>query len=209
LYKGFPLFEELKPNSQSEAKEWNKARNETFKGSLHHFFRSLYYDEVAKNGFEIRKIKYVSDDEISRVKNVYKEFQDRKALKSLGKDSAEYYNKVKALGIDENRVLLDKLLSRNEIISSASDSNLKKMYFKDFIQVLYLNKKITPEFAKTIPAYRSGELIRTDFFLKADRPIFLYSNGSYFDGHDLILDGYWAWSEKVATMLPSDFVPSK
>ena len=55
LYKGFPLFEELKPSSQSEAREWSKLRNETFKGSLHHFFRSLYFDEVAKNGFEIRK----------------------------------------------------------------------------------------------------------------------------------------------------------
>jgi hypothetical protein len=39
------------------------------------------------------------------------------------------------------------------------------------------------------------------------RPIAIMSNGSFFLPNDLLSSGYWAWSEKIATMLPFDYKP--
>jgi hypothetical protein len=36
-------------------------------------------------------------------------------------------------------------------------------------------------------------------------PIEIEANGSYYNPADLMSMGYWAWSEKIANMLPFDF----
>jgi hypothetical protein len=40
-----------------------------------------------------------------------------------------------------------------------------------------------------------------------DTPIEIEANGSYYSPTDLMALGYWAWSEKIATMLPFDYTP--
>ncbi len=203
-FKGYPLFEQLKTNKPKQIAEWNKARNDTYKGSIRHFIRSLYDNQLSKDGFEVRNVVTVSRDEAYRVKEVLKKLHS-----NVDKDSLDYYTKVRNLAFDENRVTLNKLLPRDSIVFSASDPNAKTLYFHDYLQVINLNKKIQNEFAKTLPVYRAGEFIRTDIYLRTNSPIFIYPNGDFYNGLELLTDGYWAWSEKVCTMLPSDFVPIK
>ena len=74
---------------------------------------------------------------------------------------------------------------------------------------MYLYKKVPKEFAKTLPAYRGYEFTKTDINLRTNSPIFIYANGNYYNGLELLTDGYWAWCEKVSTMLPSDYLPVK
>jgi hypothetical protein len=38
-------------------------------------------------------------------------------------------------------------------------------------------------------------------------PIMVLANGSYFEGMNLISSGYWAFSEKIASLLPTDYWP--
>lgn len=204
-FKGYPLFEELKSdNTKQKSTEWNKARNETYKGSLRHFIRSLYNNQLVKDGFEIRKVKTVSREEEYRVKEVLKHISS-----NVNKDSMDYYTKVRNLSFDENKVTLNTILSRDSIISNSSDPNAKILNFPDYLQVLYLYKKVPKEFAKTLPAYRGYELTKTDINLRTNSPIFIYANGNYYNGLELLTDGYWAWYEKVSTMLPSDYLPIK
>lgn len=203
-FKGYPLFEQLKSNKPKQVAEWNKARIDTYKGSIRHFMRSLYNNQLSKDGFEVRNVVTVSREEAYRVKEVLKKLRS-----NTDKDSLDYYTKVRNLAFDENRVTLNKLLPRDSIVFSASDPNAKTLYFHDYLQVINLNKKIQNEFAKTLPVYRAGEFIRTDIYLRTNSPIFIYPNGDFYNGLELLTDGYWAWSEKVSTMLPSDFVPVK
>ncbi len=204
LFKGYPLFEELKSTKPKQLAEWNKARNETYKGSLRHFIRSLYFNQISRDGFEIRKVKIVSRDEEYRIKELLKQSHNKE-----DKDSLDYYLKVRNLSFDENKVTLNSVLSRDSIISISSDSNARMLYFADFLQVSYLHKKIPNEFAKTLPVYRANENTKTDIYLRTNSPIFIYPNGNYYNGLELLTDGFWAWSEKVSTMLPSDYIPSK
>jgi len=203
-FKGYPLFEELKSNKAKQIAEWNKARAETYKGSLRHFIRSLYNNSFIKDGFEVRTVMNVSKEEIARVKEL-----NKGGFNNLNKDSLDYYNKVRNIGFEETKVTFDPLIPRDMLVSTATESNAKTFYFKNSLQVLNLNKKIPNEYAKTLPVYRGNEFIRTDLSLRTNSPIFIYANGDFYNGLELLTDGYWAWSEKVCTMLPSDFVPTK
>ena len=203
-FKGYPYFEEMKSNKPKQIAEWNKARSETYKGSLRHFIRSLYNNSFIKDGFEVRTVINVSKDEIVRVKELYKG-----GNYNLNKDSLDYYNKVRNIGFEETKVTLDPLIKRDMLVSNATESNAKTFYFKNGLQVLNLNKKIPNEYAKTLPVYRGNEFIRTDLSLRTNSPIFIYPNGDFYNGLELLTDGFWAWSEKVCTMLPSDYLPIK
>ncbi len=203
-FKGYPLFEELKTNSPKQMAKWNLARNEAYKGSLRQFVRSLYFNQLAKDGFEVRSIKGVTKEEQNRVREVSKQ-----RWANVNKDSVDYFTSVKNRGFDEHAVVVNKIIPRDSIISNAAEPNAKLFYFKDNLQVLFLNKKIPNEYAKTLPIYRANEFTRTEISLRLNNPITIYPNGNYYNGLDLLTDGYWAWSEKVATMLPSDFTPSK
>ncbi len=203
-FKGYPYFEEMKSNKPKQIAEWNKARSETYKGSLRHFIRSLYNNSFIKDGFEVRTVINVSKDEIVRVKELYKG-----GNYNLNQDSLDYYNKVRNIGFEETKVTLDPLITRDMLVSNATESNAKTFYFKNGLQVLNLNKKIPNEYAKTLPVYRGNEFIRTDLSLRTNSPIFIYPNGDFYNGLELLTDGFWAWSEKVCTMLPSDYLPIK
>lgn len=203
-FKGYPLFEELKSTKAKQILAWNNARNETFKGSLRNFIRSLYNNTFIKDGFEVRAVVDVSKEEMERVKEVMKQ-----SHYTDNKDTLAYYNKVRNIGFEETKITLDPLLTRDMLISNGTDPNTKKFYFKNSLQVLNLNKKIPNEYAKTLPVYRANENSRTDISLRTNTPIFIYPNGDFYNGLELLTDGYWAWSEKVCTMLPSDFIPNK
>jgi hypothetical protein len=199
-FKGYPFFEELKSDKAKQIAAWNKARNEVYTGSLRHFIRSLYNNSLAKDGFELRTILNVSEDEIARIKEL-----NKTAFNKVSKDSLDYYTKVKNIGFEETKVVLSPLVACESLVSAATESNSKIFYFTDHLQVLNLNKKIPNEFAKTLPVYRANENIRTDLSLRTNSPIFIYANGDFYNGLELLTDGYWAWSEKVCTMLPSDY----
>ncbi len=212
-FKGYPLFEELKSNNSKEANRWNQLRNETYKGSIRHFIRSLYYDNLDKDGFEIRQVRMITDEEKNRVYELAKAIQKKVDADGgdkfqIEKDSLEYYNKVNSLPLEENRLLLNSVVPRDRIVFSSGsiDSTYKTLYFEGSLQVLYKNKKIPYEYAKTLPLYRSSEYIKTDISLRNNKPISIYENGNYYNGLDLLTDGYWAWSEKVATLISNDFV---
>ena len=77
------------------------------------------------------------------------------------------------------------------------------------LQVMYLNKKMPYEYIRQTSNSTVAENIRTDIYMRPNKLIAIYPNGSFFSGLDLFTDGYWSWSEKIATLMPSDYILSK
>ena len=50
---GSPRFEELKAVKRRDSIAWAKKRNQAYRGSVFHFMRSLYLDELDKEGFNL------------------------------------------------------------------------------------------------------------------------------------------------------------
>lgn len=213
-FKGYPLFEELKANKPKEAKKWAQLRNETFKGSIRHFIRSLYFDQLEKDGFEIREVRIINEKEKDRTSKLINQFQEKyakgdSAIFKVDKDSLDYYIKASNISYGESKVALSKLISRDSIVfstKSSIDSIALAVYFEGISQVMYTNKKMPYEYIRLVSSFSSKDNIRTDIYLRTDKLIYIYPNGSFFSGLDLFTDGYWSWSEKVATLIPSDFV---
>jgi hypothetical protein len=213
-FKGYPLFEELKTNKPKEAKKWTQLRNETFKGSIRHFIRSLYFDQLVKDGFEIREVRTINIIEKDRASKLISEFQENyakgdSAILKVDKDSLDYYIKASDISYGESRVALSKLISRDSIVfstNSSIDSIAKALYFEGMLQVMYTNKKMPYEYIRQSSSFSANDNIRTDIYLRPNKSIYIYPNGNYFSGLDLFTDGYWSWSEKVATLMPSDYV---
>jgi hypothetical protein len=217
-FKGYPLFEELKPNKAKDATKWYQARAETFKGSIRHFIRSLYANQLEQDGFEMREFKTVASIEKDRVNERIRQLQENagkgdSAIYKLDKDSLDYYIKVNLLNYGDTKVTLNKLIARDSIVfntNSSMDLTSKSVYFEGTLQVIYLNKKMSYEYTKAVPNFTGNDNLRTDIYLRPNKSISIYQNGTYYSGLDLFTDGYWSWSEKVATMMPSDYLlPTK
>jgi hypothetical protein len=213
-FKGYPLFEDLKPKKPKDITKWDQARNETFKGSIRHFIRSLYADQLEQDGFEVREVKIVNSIERNRVKGFLQQLQEKaangdSALYRVSNDSLDYYIKVNNLNDGDTKVTLNKLFSIENFVfnpNSTMDTSSKAVFFEGTLQIIYINKKMPYEYIKVVPNLTGNDNLRTDIYLRPNKSISIYQNGTYYSGLDLFTDGYWSWSEKVATMMPSDYI---
>lgn len=220
-YIGYPLFENLIPESENQKYQWETARLNTYKGSLLHFMRSLFDNQLIEDGFQLKTLKKVSDAEKVRVRKLYKRIEILNKSRSNNRgtvefvenaDTLEYYNKVMMLSGDEDQVIFNKALSRDSLIFPVDpiiDPNAVLFAFDDYLHITYLHKMEPYEYTKYLLKRPDKDYISSDITLPFQKGISVYKNGTYFYGENLFTNGFWAWSEKLSTMLPSDYFPDK
>src|SRR5205085_12363594 len=57
IVTGNPFFEEMTATDSLERKKWSSNREKAYKGSLLHFMRSLYNQQLKAEGFDIKALK--------------------------------------------------------------------------------------------------------------------------------------------------------
>jgi len=218
LFQGYPLFEEIETKRDGLKKKWMRNRDDAYYGSIMHFMRSLFRNRLLEEKFEVRKLIKIPDTEQKRVMAIYQAVMKKTAasgrtfdrdldIKANYPDSAAYYKGV--LQHPENMsVLINKILP-GDSIAFAIDSNTAGLAFKDYLQIVYPPKLTPVEYQKFLHKGDFFAPITSEIFLTSHRPISIVSNGNYFEPTDIISSGYWAWSEKISNMLPSDFKPFK
>jgi len=165
--EGHPLFEEMTSNKKRQEIKWRKNREEAYYGSMMHFMRSLYNNELEKDHFEIRRIVKLSN---------------------------------------QMNGLVNKIIPRDSIVFK-SDSSYSILNFKDKMQVIYTLKEPSAFYNKGSINIGFMRTPQTSQLSLIESAIKIFENGSYFDGTNLIVTGYWAWSEKVSNLLPLDYFP--
>jgi hypothetical protein len=217
-FQGYPLFEDIETDRKRLLNRWEKNRTEAYYGSMMHFMRSLFRNQLIEEGFEIRKLIKVSEEEKKRVRNIY---NSRTYINSNGnivvndsllgngnKDSADYYRKVMRQP-EKMAVLINQLLP-GDSIAFAIDSFTAGLYFDDHLQVIYKYKQAPDEYVRMNSlSVQPKTPVVSEIVLPRKNAISVLANGSYFEGLDLITSGYWGWWEKLATMLPFDYKPPK
>ena len=213
-FSGYPLFEKLVPKNIEEENTWLKNREEAYKGSILHFFRSLYQDKLVEEGFEIKQMFKVNDQEIQRATKLYKTIS--KANKDsisipIHPDSLDYYQKASRLNKNEYSIILNTLLTKNDLVApvdSAIDFNAQNFRFNEWLHIEYTKKKEPYEYSKLFFRRANQEYIATDINLTYQKGVSIYPNGTFFKGDNIFFDGYWAWWEKISTHLPVDYYPN-
>lgn len=182
-YQGFPLFTEIESGSKRRNKNWERNRQETFQGSMLHFMRSLYRNQLVQDGFELRKI-----------------------LRKKEPNTRIILNGVHPL-TDVN-VLVNIPLT-GDSIAFAIDSVTAGLQFSDYLQVVYLHKKMPEQYRLQTRGVSADQPITAELYMPdATKIIAVLANGSFFSGRDLLAMAYWAWSEKLSNLLPLDYKSS-
>ncbi|MFN9856153.1 MAG: carboxypeptidase-like regulatory domain-containing protein [Bacteroidota bacterium] len=244
LFKGFPLFKEMTPKRASQARKWKDNRKDAYLGSMMHFFRALYRNQLLENGFEVRSLIEVTNEEKVRVKNLLSSRYKSNINKvpndpilpdtirfSNTEDSMSYYQQV--MRMPDKSDFVNKGILPGDSIAYSIDSVTVGMYFDHFLQVRYPSKKMPGVIADAIRGYppkfvggpasfnelangyaardlnRMGVTNKMDMVSKVklinNNQIVVLSNGSFFDAANLISYGYWAFWERISTLLPLDY----
>jgi hypothetical protein len=200
LYLGYPLFIEL-DGRKSRQRRWVKRRQETYEGSFMQFMRAINQNRIEQAGFQIRRLKRNPNKEKERVKQIWKYYSNENF--KLPQDTINYYQKV----LNQNSfidILYATPLTFNSIAKSIDNSDVG-VYFKDYLYITYPKKKASAAYYARNNSVAYDSCITSMVTLNSEDSIIVTKSGSYFNPTNLIMSGYWSWSEKIATMLPFDY----
>lgn len=180
FYQGYPLFSERKPKNNRQYQKWLANRADTYKGSLMHFMRSVFRNKINEDGFEIKRI--------------IRQKAPSATIRLNGEPLME-----------EVDVLINKPLN-GDSIAFAIDDNTAGLQFKDYLQVVYKNKVMSPLYIRSKRDITLGDPVTAKLFMPdASKVVSVLANGSYFFGKDILTLDYWAWSEKLSNLLPLEY----
>jgi hypothetical protein len=187
LYTGYPFFKPMNGNA-SKQKKWENRRKEVYYGSMMHFMRSVYRNTIMQEGFEVRSLKKVPATGVK-----------------IDSVSEDYY--LDQIAHQDNyRDVIGSPLT-GDSIAYAVNNTTAGLYFTDFLFIIYRNKPAPTEYRQKFP--KNSTSMMSQILLINQRPVEIEANGNYYNPTDLISTGYWAWSEKIAMMLPFDYKPFK
>ena len=207
LYLGYPFFEPMK-GGKGKQKRWDQKRSQAYFGSLMHFMRTVYRNKLIEEGFEVRALKKVENAEKKRVKEARKANlkktpmpDGRIFVTDINKDSADYYNKI--MRQEDAYDVVAKNILPGDSIAYAIDSVTAGLAFNNYLLIIYTKGTVPPEYRQQFP--KNSTAIMSQITLINQTPVEIQANGSYYNPTDLMSLGYWAWSEKMAAMLPFDY----
>jgi len=209
---GYPFFEPMEGNDRQQRK-WAEARAEAYYGSQMHFMRSVFRNRILEEGFEVRTMERFPHLEKLRVKKLYAArsfvsvggYREYAENPDFSPDSTAYYQRV--LKEPDWKEKIHPAILPGDSIAFAVNSTTAGLEFEHYLLVIYTKKKLPRAYRQRYPD--SGDAMASMITLVNGRPIEIEANGSYYHPMDLLNMGYWSWSEKIATMLPFDYKPSK
>jgi CarboxypepD_reg-like domain len=214
-FAGYPFFEEMETNK----KKWQRNREKAYQGSMMHFMRSLYQDNLAGEGFEVRRMVRVPNIEKERVKKIYLPVINNRTIRinggsvsvnrrdSLEKDSVDYYDRVMQQK-DYTEIYSPSLLTADSLIVQTDGSN-KVIFFTDYLYITFKKEEEDKEYLFFHREGRSSTFQRSYIWLTNLTPIAIDANGSYYPPQEIFSMAYWGWEEKMANILPLDYEPGQ
>ena len=221
-YSGYALFTDMALKHPNRANRYASERWETYRGSLMHFMRAFYANNLDGQGFEMHSLGNISNPEKDRAKEVLSLHKDSivtettnvlnirvsasgspyiDALDQRIKDSSDYFKKM--------LLQPDSVISHQPVtgdsLGFAVDSTIAGLYFSDSLEVSYKLKEIPNRYRSLSKEHKHETYPISQFVFVFKRPVFVFYNGYYFKPYDLKITGYWAWSETMCTRLPYDY----
>lgn len=198
-YTGYAFFQPMKGNALQQ-QQWEKRRKQIYFGSIMHFMRSVYRNRLEEEGFDVRslrKVKTLPSTTIPGYSNLAKP-TDSTYKSPSGSTVTDIEDQI--INPDNYRDIIGPSLP-GDSIAYAIDKTTAGLYFDNFLLV---------NFRRTEESERYNEAgLTSQLLLINKRPLEIEADGSFYDFRDLMVLGYWTWSEKIARTLPLDYVPPK
>ncbi len=220
FYLGYILFEDMAQEDKKLPRRYRLARRNAYNGSIMHFIRSLYANQLVENGFEVQRMERHPNLEKERVKRLLQRdtvaFSGRTGsrimignaglqskMAGVPLDSSVYYRNVLSQ-TDSIEFLSGYALVADSLVTD-DDEKQRVLYFRNYLQVMYKLGYEEPSYLRGTMQARNAYYPRSFFILKNNLPVVIEKNGSCYPPTELFSSGYWAWSEKVSRLLPADY----
>lgn len=203
---GYTLFEELK-GSKRQNKKWEQEREKAYRGSFNHFCKALLDNSCFKEGFLVRKLKRdPNPDRLSdeTIRAGIKRLRDKSEV--LDSDSLLYWSE------ESKKPRLRETLFSDTINTDTllrQEKGYTILRFEDYLYVVYTKEKEDDLYL--IQKRKFGESVPQKSFQSS--VISLITTAAVFDSKGYLLnplsilsEEYWAWQEKVAELLPTDYI---
>ncbi|MBA4197741.1 MAG: hypothetical protein C0459_09325 [Chitinophaga sp.] len=107
-------------------------------------------------------------------------------------------------------ILINKVLP-GDSIAYAIDSATAGLSFIDNLEIMYVKKNTPNDYKRTFGFSKPSLHPTSRIELKNASYVSVFADGNYFEPVNLISYDYWSWSEKMATLLPTNYksVPKK
>ena len=205
-YQGYPFFSQMK-GGQARHNRWNKRRQEVYHGSMMDFMRALYRNRIVEEGYEVRRLVKTPNEEKARVRELYR---NRASISKPGTvtvteafpDSADYYRNV--LHQPDELSSFSSYTIPGDSIAFQVDNVTAGLEFENYLHIIYKKASPPESYRRLSP---NNARMMSELILVHPGAIQIQSNGSYYPPLNLLSIGYWAWSEKMADMLPFDYKP--
>jgi hypothetical protein len=200
-YAGYSFFVPMNGNA-SKQRNWEKRRSEAYSGSLMHFMRSVYRNQIAEEGFDVRalrKVRNLSLYQKNKPDSIDLYFAKRKdstgTIKSENNDNYE----DQILNADNYKDVIGSTLV-GDSIAFAVDKTIAGLYFDNFLLVTYRGKGASME-------YELSTSMTSELILINKRQIEIEADGSYYNTGDLLVLGFWTLAQKIGNILPFNYDP--
>ena len=215
-FAGYPLFKEIDKDRKGLQEKWQRNRLNAYNGSILHFMRSVYDNDLAGQGFEARRMESIPNIEKARVKRIYisqvvQSNPDNKQLRVQppvidNKDSLSYYQRVMRQP-DFIDVYGQALLTADSIISTIGPG-IKYMEFDNYLFVTYKKGLEEELYSRMQLPTRNPSFPRSTVTLLNEKIISVDKNGNYYNPQEFFTSGYWGWNEKICNALPIEYTPT-
>ena len=204
LYTGYLVFVPMEGN-RAKQNRWQRRREEVYSGSMMQFMRALYRNRIVEEGYQVRRLVKTPNEEKKRVRELYRDRVVKDGsinYKGLAGDSMEYYRTV--LRQPDELSAFSPHTVTGDSVAYGADSVTAELQFTNYLHVFY-TKASPPESYQRL--FGGNKKMMSEIMLIEGQPIQIQSNGNFYPPSNLLSLGYWAWSEKIATILPFDYKP--
>jgi hypothetical protein len=226
-YSGFAFYKDLAITHPKRAGKYAEARLDTYLGSLLHFMRAFYANDLRVQGFEMRSLKMISNPEKDRAKKLFSIYGKSPIVSEAKNDigfERGYYGGLSHIRttnytIDSTQFFKKVLKQSDSIVSHelilpdsvgfAVDSTIAGFYFPDSLEVSYKLKGIPPRYKALSKEHKHETYPISQFVFVNKTPVYIIRNGFYYKPYDIKITGFWAWWENMSTWLPYDYVPNR
>lgn len=218
FYGGHPVFEEL-PASTGKKKKWINMREIAYQGSSQHFFRSLYENRTAAEGFVIHKLVKVPNknrlpDSLINA-NLNRLYKPGNTIVRIGPGMTSPLNDSIGYWLNQrDKPRFISILNRADVLPDTLAQQLykdvKTMNFSDELYVIFTKERETDNYTSFSghsigrPLDIANYQISTMHILEG--PVHFYAYGGIFNPKSVLMAGFWAY-EKIADMVPMDYTP--
>lgn len=207
-FEGFASFQERKRVSRKTRKN----REEAYRSSLMRFIRSTYTDSWDKDGYEVRELMRVYNEERAYADSVLKVINRRVFNDFYGSWTSYYasHNKYNADSVSNFRRILSqpavysilgRQLTSTQIVSSNQAPGQRELSYENYLYIQHPG--IMYEDAYFMWNSKADE--SSQLTLLPGSSVWIDALGNFSPPISWILEGYWAWYNKLGTMLPLDY----